>query len=235
MPTSQQPETIVISLGGSLIFPGDDIDVKFLQHFREFILQRLEQDQRFILVTGGGMICRKYQKAVTDVAVVAEIDVNLLGISTVQINAHLLRLIFGEKAYSKTVDDHTVFSEEVLSFPIIIGGAALPGKSTDFNAVDFSGRIGSKRVVNLSNTNYVYDSDPKTSANAKKIEQITWDEYRALIPREFSPGLNTPFDPIASKLAQEQGTEVAIMNGTNLDNLKNYLDGKPFEGTVIVG
>ena len=93
--------------------------------------------------------------------------------------------------------------------------------------------IGAKKIINLSNTDYVYDSDPKKNPNAKKIEQISWKDYRALIPAEWNPGLNSPFDPIASKMSEEEGIEVVIMNGKPIDNLANYLDGKKFLGTVI--
>ena len=47
------------------------------------------------------------------------------------------------------------------------------------------------------------------------------------------PEAYAPFDPIASKHADENGIEVAIMNGKNLANLANYIEGKEFLGTVI--
>ena len=76
-------------------------------------------------------------------------------------------------------------------------------------------------------------SDHTAEPNAKKIENISWAEYRKLIPSEWNPGLNSPFDPIASEMAEREGIEVVIMNGKPIDNLKNYLDGSVFLGTVI--
>ena len=46
--------------------------------------------------------------------------------------------------------------------------------------------------------------------------------------------MNAPFDPIASKMAEEEKMEVAIMNGRNLKNLEDYLEGKRFKGTSII-
>ena len=40
---------------------------------------------------------------------------------------------------------------------------------------------------------------------------------------------------LTSKAAQEEGLEVAIMDGTNIDNLDCYLSRKKFDGTVIRG
>ena len=45
--------------------------------------------------------------------------------------------------------------------------------------------------------------------------------------------MNVPFDPIASKLAQEEKIEVAIMNGRKLQNLEKYLEDEKIQGTII--
>jgi uridylate kinase len=90
-----------------------------------------------------------------------------------------------------------------------------------------------KNVVNLSNIDYVYNKDPKKFKNAKKIKEISWADFRKIVGDKWDPGLNVPFDPIASKIAQEAQMEVVIMNGKKLKNLENYLEGKKFTGTVI--
>ena len=92
---------------------------------------------------------------------------------------------------------------------------------------------GAKKVINLSNIDIVYTADPKTNPDAVKIEKTTWAEYRKIIPSEWTSGINAPFDPIASKHAEENGIEVAIMNGKNLKNLADYIEGREFIGTVI--
>ena len=70
-------------------------------------------------------------------------------------------------------------------------------------------------------------------SNAEKIEDITWEEFRKLIPSTWDPGLSSPFDPIAAKEAQEKDIEVACINGENMASLEAYLDGKTFTGTKI--
>ena len=93
--------------------------------------------------------------------------------------------------------------------------------------------LGAKKLINLSNIDYVYDSDPKKNPNAKKIEQISWAEYRKIIPKEWISGLNSPFDPTASEIAEKEGIQVIIMNGKPIDNLAKCLNGEKFLGTVI--
>lgn len=223
-------ETIIISLGGSLIIP-EEVDIEFLKKFKELILLHVEQGKKFIIITGGGKIARKYQNAAREIVDVSDEGLNLIGIASLKLNAELLRVVFGEYAHEKVIDD---LSGDLSSTkPIIIGAADIPGRSTDFNATLAAKTIRVKRVINLSNTDYVYDSDPRKNPNAKKFEEISWAEYRKLIPKEFSPGLNSPFDPIASKMAEEEGITVFIMNGKPIDNLAKCLNGEKFMGTTI--
>ena len=50
---------------------------------------------------------------------------------------------------------------------------------------------------------------------------------------EWKPGANSPFDPMACKLAEESGISVVVMNGKNLDNLEKCFRGEKFTGTII--
>ena len=223
-------ETIIISLGGSLIVP-DNIDIDFLKDFKKLILSQVEKGKKFVIITGGGKICRRYQDAAKNVSSPSDEELDWIGIAALKLNAELLRVIFAEHANPKVIFNLS----EKFSFDksVVIGSAYEPGHSTDFDAIIGAKTLGAKKVINLSNTDYVYDSDPKKNPDAKKIEKISWTEYRKLIPKEWNPGLNSPFDPIASIMAEEEGIEVIIMNGKPIDNLAKCLNGEKFLGTVI--
>ena len=223
-------ETIIISLGGSLIVP-EEIDVSFLQNFKELILSQVDKGKKFIIITGGGKICRKYQNVAKEICSPSDEDLDWIGIASLKLNAELLRVLFGEYAHREVITD---FSNSIVyEKPIIIGSAFRPGRSTDWDAVKGAEALGAKKIINLSNTDYVYDIDPKINPDAKKIEQISWADYRALIPKEWNPGLNTPFDPIASETAEKNGMTVFVMNGKPIDNLEKCLNGEKFMGTII--
>ncbi|MEK7588714.1 MAG: UMP kinase [Patescibacteria group bacterium] len=224
------PEKIIISLGGSLIVP-DEIDVNFLKDFKDLILKNVASGKQFVIITGGGKICRKYQEATKQVATINDDELDWLGIYSTRFNAEFIRLLFGEYANQDIIVDPML----PISFvrPLVLGGGWKPGNSTDFVAVSIAQNIGAKKIINLSNTDYVYDSDPRTNPEAKKIEKISWAEYRKLIPAEWNPGLNSPFDPIASVVAEKEGITVVTMNGRMMDNLANCLEGKDFLGTTI--
>ena len=63
--------------------------------------------------------------------------------------------------------------------------------------------LKSKRVINLTNVDYVYNKNPKKFKDAKPIKDLTWKQFKKIIGGKWSPGANVPFDPIASKLAEK--------------------------------
>lgn len=229
--TRAKREYIVLSVGGSLIAPGE-LDVQFLKSFRAFILDHVRRGFSFFIITGGGRTARAYQEA--GHAARGDLhpeDIDWLGIHATRMNAHLIRALFLEEAQERIVKNPTRRIQA--KKPVIIGAGWKPGWSTDYCAVMAAKRLGAKRVVNLSNIDAVYTADPKKDSNAQKIENTTWEEFRKLIPDHWDPGLSSPFDPIAAREAQQAHLEVAVMNGKNLDALGNYIAGKPFEGTRI--
>ena len=54
-----------------------------------------------------------------------------------------------------------------------------------------------------------------------------------MIGDDWTPGKNCPFDPIASKKADECNMTVICAAGKNIDNIKNILNEKSFIGTKI--
>lgn len=224
-------ERVIVSVGGSLIVP-EAIDDNFLSGFRTHILEKIEQGFSFYIITGGGRTARHYRDAALEVrGDLPREDLDWLGIHATRLNGHLMRTLFREHAYRRMIKNpsRTVEADE----PIIVGAGWKPGWSTDYCAVLAAKALGAKRIVNLSNIDYVYDSDPRKNPAAKKIEKISWDDFRKLIPSEWDPGLSSPFDPVAAREAEMDELEVAIINGAHLNELSKYLDGKPFAGTII--
>ncbi len=223
-------ERVVVSVGGSLIVP-DQIDTDFLSQFKALVLDKIEKGFTFSIIAGGGKTARRYQDAAHAVTPLSQQDLDWIGIHSTRLNAQLLRNIFVGYAHPHVIKNPT--AEIDADEPIIIAAGWRPGCSTDYDAVLVAKNLGARRLVNLSNTDYVYDADPKKNPGAKKIEKISWAEFRKIIPDHWDPGLSSPFDPIAAKEAEALGLEVAVINGAKLGEFSNYLDGKPFIGTII--
>ncbi len=228
---TKKREYVVVSVGGSLIVP-DALDTEFLTAFRTCVLDEVQGGLSFFIITGGGKTARNYQRAAEGVrGDLSSDDVDWLGIHSTRLNAHLMRALFKENAQQRIV---TKYDKRISPrADIIVGAGWKPGHSTDYCAVMAAKKLGAKKLVNLSNIDHVYTADPKKDPNAQKIENISWKDFRGLIPKEWDPGLSSPFDPVAAKEAESLKMEVAIINGKSTAEFKNFLEGKPFVGTMI--
>jgi uridylate kinase len=227
---------IVISLGGSLIVPRH-IDWQFLKKFREIIVSEIKKGKRFVIITGGGYAAREYAQAANKVIKLTKDDQDWLGIHATRMNAHLVKTIFRAFAHPR-INKNPRTKEDLMTHfsageKIMVAAGWRPGWSTDYVAAIIAERLGAKKLINLSNIKYAYTKDPKKFADAKIIKEIGWKDFRRIVGNRWDPGLNMPFDPVASKLAEDIGLEVIIAEGKNIANLKKILKGEKFQGTVI--
>jgi len=233
---NKKENIIVISLGGSLIMP-KEIDSKFITNFKQTIEELIEENYRFVIVTGGGRVARTYIQASEEVGNIDAEEKDWLGIHATRMNAHFIKTVFKEYAHSRINKNPRTKEDLKKEFKddekIMVAAGWRPGWSTDFVATILAKRFGAKQLINLSNITYLYDKDPNKFSDAQKIKKISWTDFRKIVGDKWDPGMNTPFDPIASKLAQDNNLEVAIIGGSNLENMKKYIKGEKFEGSVI--
>lgn len=224
-------ETVVLSLGGSLVNPGQ-IDVSFLEKLRSMIVDLLP-DMAFVIVVGGGSVCRAYNKA-TDILSpgAPHEEKDWMGIYATMVNAQLVKIMFGSIA-AGVFQDPT--KEPPQRKPITVASGWKPGFSTDYDAVLWAKTMGAKSVINLTDVDYIYTADPDKTSKVIPIRSMSWEGYKKLIGGNWTPGMNVPFDPVASREANRLGTKVIILNGKNISNLKACIQGKEFKGSVIVG
>lgn len=234
---SIKKEKIVLSLGGSLVVPETGLNINFLKEFNTFIRESIKNNpnRQFFIVVGGGTIARQYRDAGRDVVghELTPDDLDWLGIHATRLNAQLIRTIFRDIAHPYVLKHFEIIRK--VNEPVVVASGWKPGWSTDFCAALVCEDYDVAEIVNMSNIDAAYDTDPRTNPDAKIIEKCTWDEFRKLVGEKWTPGMNAPFDPVASKHSQELGLKTVILKGTNLPNLQNYLDGKEFVGTTIQG
>ena len=221
-------ENIIISLGGSVVAPGD-IDTVFLKAFKKTILKYFD-NKRFFIFVGGGKICRNYQQALLEFGADNK-DRDLIGIDVSRLNARVVKQAFGELAFSEIITNPAKSINTRKD--IVIGGGWKPGWSTDYCSVVFAKNLGIKTIINLTNIDYVYDKNPLRYPSAKPFKEIGWKDFRKIVGNKWSPGLSMPFDPRASRDADILKIKVVVINGKKLDRLENFLNNKSFIGTVI--
>ena len=222
---------IIISLGGSLIVPKSGIDIAFLKQFKSLISRRIAKGDRFVIICGGGSTARQYQAAARAVGQLTHEDIDWLGIHATRLNGHLMRAIFHRQSHPTIVKNPNApprFRE-----PILIAAGWKPGWSTDYDAVLLASGLGATTVINLSDMDYVYSADPRKDRNAKPVKRIDWKAFRKLVGNKWDPGLNAPFDPVASELAARIGLTVKMIRGRSVKDVERAIAGEPFKGTMI--
>jgi len=221
--------TVVISLGGSIIVP-DKIDAEFLKGFKKVIINFVEKGNKAIIVCGGGKTCRRYQDAAAKVSNLRNEDLDWIGIHTTRLNAQLVKTLFLGIVNEKII--HNPNKKIEFKKKVLIASGWKPGWSTDYDAVRLAHNFNVKTLINISDVPYIYDKEPKNNHDARPIKDISWKNFRKMVGDKWDPGLNVPFGPIAAKEAEKLKIKVIII-GTDLENLKNLLEGEEFNGTII--
>ena len=118
---------------------------------------------------------------------------------------------------------------------IVVMGGTTPGHTTDAVAVGFARDADARTCIIATNVSHVYDKDPRTNEDAKAFDQLTIDELAEItgIDEPLAPGASAVIDPIAVGWAKRAGINLAVLDGRNLNELDDALNGKPFEGTLI--
>lgn len=223
----------VLSLGGSLVAPPTGINTEFLSSLRVLLEKRIANGEKFIIVVGGGAPARAYMDAAQQLVTPTTDELDWIGIYATRLNAVLMRTVLKEFAPEDICTDPSVHREWTGS--VLVASGWKPGWSTDYVAVCLADTYGAQRVINLTNVERVYDKDPREHADAMPFDSMTWAQLREIVGNEWKPGANAPFDPIASRLADEKGKTVVVAKGSDLENLEKILNNEPFFGTTIQG
>lgn len=217
---------IALSVGGSVL---DDPDyIKKLAS----VLKKLSEKNKLYIVAGGGKTARKY----IDVCRKFDADESFLddvGIDVTRLNAKVLIAALGN-AYPKPAKD---FDEAIIggkSFPVVVMGGTHPGHTTDAVTAMLAERTKSDKLIIATNVDYVYTADPKKHRNAKPLEKLTPDELIKITSVTSSEaGSKSVIDPLGAKIIARSKIKTFVINGKNLNALKNVVENKNFVGSVI--
>lgn len=230
---------LVIDLGGSIVAPSDlGPDTGFVDALFHFFAERLERDPSLSLafVIGGGAPARLYQKGLRSLESSKELadeQLDELGIAATHLNAEFLRQSFRKYCPHPVIKDYSELPELAELGRVAVGGGWKPGFSTDYDSVLLAEHCSCKKLLCLSNIKQVYSADPKLDPSAVPLDRLTWSDYAKMSGDRWQPGASLPFDPVATAYAAKIGLELAFLDGRDLNNLADYLDGQSFVGTVI--
>lgn len=226
-------EKVVISLGGSIIIPGNR-DGEFLHRFAS-MLRPMTEDREVFVVCGGGRIARYYISTGRELGA-GEDDLDEMGIEVTRLNARLLQLALGDKAHDGV--PHTV--EETAAQGrkgrVAIMGGTTPGHTTDGVSAALAEKVGASRIVNATSVDGVYSSDPRKFADSVKYERLTFDELDTMMSKgRHGAGNSHVFDPLGAEIVKRCRIPILVVDGRDIDEMRNAILGRKIRGTIIDG
>ncbi len=223
---------VVVSVGGSVLFRGDD-DVGYFTRLAT-LLRRIGSRLPLVVTTGGGRTAREYIGTGRALGL-TEVELDELGIEVTRLHAHLLAARIGPPAPSHVPETiRAAVAALRAGSPVVLGGTE-PGHTTDGVAALLAVRLRAARVVNATDVAGVYDRDPRRDPGARLRPRIGWPEFRALVDRETSgeAGQRFVFDRLGAGLLARTAIPLAVVAGRDLPNLERAIVGRPFRGTAV--
>ncbi len=228
MYSSQIMESIVISIGGSVLFSGE-VESDFFKKLN-LLLQNISKNYKVYLVVGGGKKARKLIKEGRQKGL-SEEKLDTIGIGVTRENAKSLVDLLDNSNITipKSTDEAKGMSEK-----IIVMGGTTPGHSTDMVGAELAEKTCASKFIIATNVDGVYDKDPNKHVDAKKYDEITIDELIKQQGTEWkTAGKNTVIDGPALAIIHKTNIPTFVLNGKYLDELEKAITNQKFNGTMI--
>jgi len=222
-------ETIVISLGGSVII-SEDVDITFFKRLVN-LLEKLSSKYKILIVVGGGIIARKYITLGRELGLNEEI-LDDFGIKITRINAKLLASIveISNKEIPSTTEEANIIDK-----PMVIMGGTTSGHSTDLVGAELAEKSGADRFIIATNVDGIYDKDPNKYDDAKQLKEISIKELIKKYGTKWNAaGSNIVIDGPALEVIDKIKIPTFIVNGNRLDQLEKAVTNQNFDGTRII-
>jgi len=223
---------IVISLGGSIIIPGE-VNYTYLKKFVSLI-KKYSKNNKIVIVTGGGITARKYINSLRKDNLNEDIY-SLIGIATTKLNARLVNGFFNKIVVGLPDSLNEVKKSLEKDNVVVIGSLGFqPDMTSDGDAAEVAEYIKADLFLNLTNVTGLYDKDPKKFKDAKLVKNIKFDEFYKIAKKiGFKAGQHFVLDYKGAEIIKKAKIKTIILNGLNLKNLENIFKGKEPIGTVI--
>ena len=208
------------------------MDASSYLKYADIVRRIWEAGHDIVVVCGGGRPARQYINIAKELGGNNDLQDNL-GILATHVNALLLIAALGNAA-----DPHIHRrASEVKSHmgdKILVGGGYKPGSSTDYRAALFAEAMKADLIINATDVAGVYDNNPKTNKDAKKLDRLTFTELETILKVNVkqAPGEYSLFDLKAVRLASRLDIPVIFIDGNDPEEIIRAVEGS-HHGTVV--
>ncbi len=186
-----------------------------------------------IVIAGGGGDARKYIRVARELGA-SEYMCDLLGIGVSRLNARLLLSALGEIAYPRLPTSLSLLTDAFEIGKIVVAGGMQPAQSTNAVAALSAEAIGAELLVNATNVDGVYSSDPNMDPSARRFDTIeTRELLRLVLNGRMEAGTFELFDPVAIGIVERSGMRTRILDGRIPENIEKAARGESI-GTLVL-
>ncbi len=225
----------ILKIGGSLLFDSDrNLNLDQFKQFAQVVRQLKDEGHDLVLVVGGGVLAKKLvEKGKTLGANRDALD--QLGIAATWVCAQLMIAALEDLAYPTPImTEEQLITLKDIDELLVLGGLH-PRQSTNAVAARVAELTEAKVLVNVTDVDGVYDSDPDKNPEAKLLSEITLEELREIVSSLANePGAYPLFDQRALEIIGRAGVEIWFVNGKTHQNVVDAVKNEHIGTRVTV-
>ncbi|MDG6939869.1 MAG: UMP kinase [Nitrososphaerota archaeon] len=224
-------KTIVIKISGSLFYWERVEDG--LPPIASVVRKAVSKGgSKLVVVAGGGETARRYIKTGRKLGG-GEGLLDDMGLRAARLNAGLLISSLGDLAYPIVPEDLGHVIEAVETTKVVVTGGLHPGHSTNAVAALIGERLRADLLVNTTDVDGVYTSDPDKDKSAKLLPKVTTQQLRDMFgSSRMLAGTYELLDLVAINVIERAGLRTRIIKCAPKE-IEEALQGKAV-GTEIV-
>ena len=222
---------VVFSIGGSILAP-DNVDEEYLRKLSALIEELAKNHQVAVVVGGGRPARRAIEDARNRGSSWAECD--HVGILKTRENARELINRLNVRC-NKKIPESIYEAVALFGRNVLVTGGTEPGHSTDAVAAIIAEWVKADIFVNASNVDAVYDKNPKEYPDAKPYKTIDIKELIKIVCEgSMEAGKYPLLDLTSARIIERSKIKTVILDGREVGNMKNAVEGQPFAGTTVL-
>ncbi|MCS7099109.1 MAG: UMP kinase [Sulfolobales archaeon] len=208
-------------------------NISVLTGISKLVLEMARNGRRFVLVAGGGGRAIEYIELGRKLGL-GEGVLDLVGIEVSRVNALILASLLGSEAYLPIPRSIDEFMKAWNSGKVVVVGGLQPGQSTNAVAAVIAELVKADLLVNATDVNGVYDSDPKLNPQAKLLREIDVRTLERLLSSRELAGRYELFDRVALNVVTRSRIPLVFLSVYDVENIKKAIEGMDFTGTRVV-
>ncbi|MEM1832129.1 MAG: UMP kinase, partial [Desulfurococcaceae archaeon] len=120
------------------------------------------------------------------------------------------------------------------SSKVVVLGGLQPGQSTNAVAAIVAEMINADLILNATDVDGIYDSNPKKNPQAKLLKEVHIKELEEMLSDKELAGYYELFDRVGLNIVKRSKIPLVFLSVYNTENIRRAINGEEFVGTRII-